>query len=68
MCPKDLFGGPFSNKCCLLFGSVYGRTKRGLNIIAVGHAIIDIMTVLWVLASSVVPGLYETMLENISEL
>ena len=28
----------------------------------VGHALIDVMTVAWVLATSLVPGFYEQML------
>jgi hypothetical protein len=40
----------------------YFQKKRNPVPIMVGHAIIDMMTVSWVLATSVVPGFYETML------
>ena len=38
------------------------RKKRNPIPIMVGHAIIDIMTVAWVLATSMVPGFYENMI------
>ena len=37
------------------------RKKRNPVPIMVGHALIDMMTVSWVLATSMVPGFYETM-------
>lgn len=39
----------------------YYQKKRNPVPIMVGHAIIDMMTVSWVLASSVIPGFYEKM-------
>lgn len=39
----------------------YYREKRNPVPIMVGHALIDMMTVSWVLATSLVPGFYETM-------
>ncbi len=39
----------------------YYRKKQNPVPIMVGHALIDMMTVLWVLATSLIPGFYETM-------
>ncbi|MCR4684849.1 MAG: CPBP family intramembrane metalloprotease [Lachnospiraceae bacterium] len=39
----------------------YYREKRNPVPIMVGHALIDMMTVSWVLATSLIPGFYETM-------
>ena len=39
----------------------YYQKKRNPVPIMVGHAIIDMMTVSWVLATSMIPGFYETM-------
>ena len=39
----------------------YYQKKRNPVPIMVGHALIDMMTVSWVLATSMVPGFYETM-------
>ncbi len=41
--------------CC------YYQKKKNPVPIMIGHAIIDLMTVAWVLATSMVPGFYETM-------
>ena len=40
----------------------YYQKKRNPIPIMVGHAIIDMMTVLWVLLTSIEPGFYETMI------
>ncbi|MBE5850787.1 MAG: CPBP family intramembrane metalloprotease [Lachnospiraceae bacterium] len=40
----------------------YYQKKRNPVPIMVGHVIIDMMTVSWVLATSMIPGFYETML------
>ncbi len=37
------------------------QKKRNPAPIMVGHVLIDMMTVSWVLATSLIPGLYETM-------
>lgn len=40
---------------------LYYHKKRNPLPIMVGHALIDLMTVIWVLASSFIPGFYEMM-------
>ena len=40
----------------------YYHKKRNPLPVMVGHALIDVMTVAWVLATSLVPGFYEQML------
>lgn len=40
----------------------YYRKKRNPVPIMVGHALIDLMTVSWVLATSMIPGFFETMI------
>ena len=40
----------------------YYRKKKNPLPVMVGHALIDVMTVAWVLATSLVPGFYEHML------
>ena len=40
---------------------LYYRKKRNPVPIMVGHALIDLMTVSWVLATSLIPGFYEMM-------
>ena len=39
----------------------YYRKERDPLPIMIGHAIIDLATVMWILATSVIPGFYETM-------
>jgi membrane protease YdiL (CAAX protease family) len=41
----------------------YYRKKRNPVPIMIGHAAIDVLTVVWVLATSIVPGLYEKLLQ-----
>ena len=40
---------------------LYYHKKRNPLPIMIGHALIDVATVMQILATSVVPGLYETM-------
>ena len=42
----------------------YYYKKRNPIPVMIGHALIDMMTVSWVLATSINPGFYETMVNN----